>query len=99
MLPKTSVRGMSLSSGLKGSLWSSSCYETFELYTFFFVCFFFFLEWGKTVLSLQTFPSSVILNPFPPLSPRTIQDADFFFLPGGGKKKHVQSVSVRLVQQ
>lgn len=98
MLPKTSVRGMSLSSGLKGSLWSSSCYETFELYTFFFVCVF-FLEGGKTVLSLQTFPSSVILNPFPPLSPRTIQDADFFFFCLGGKKKHVQSVSVRLVQQ
>lgn len=56
---------MSLSSGVQGTLWSSSCNETFKLYTFSSLC---FLEGGKNVLlGRQTFPSSVTLNTSLPL--------------------------------
>lgn len=66
MLLKASVKAMSFSSGVQGSLKGSSCYNSFELCAFSFV---WFLEVKKNVLlGLQTFPSSLILNPFPPLS-------------------------------
>lgn len=86
---RASVKGMSLSSGVQGSLWDSSCHETFELHAFSFVCFW---KWEKMVLlDLQTFPSSVILNPFPPLFSMTSPKCRTFFFPppcyraGGGE--------------
>lgn len=90
---------MSFSSGVQGSLKGSSCYNSFELCAFSFV---WFLEVKKNVLlSLQTFPSSVILNPFPPLSSmnnpkcRTFYFGSFFFSLGyrAGMGKPVISIS------